>query len=82
MEGRVMLVNENLNKKIKTLTVIEKELRNRVKLMKNATINIKIALHNGDTQALGVVTDRYTARLDEMERMLATMDKILSEIKE
>ena len=68
--------------RIKTLKVIETELNSRVKRMKTSTINIKIALSNGDTKALGVVADEYTKRLDEMDRMVLTMDKILFEIND
>ena len=69
------------DKKIKTLIVIEKELTNRVRLMKNATINIKVALYNQDYKALDVIGDNYSKKLDEMQRMLNTMDKILKELE-
>ena len=75
-------MKDNKCKKIKTLSVIEKELKKRVGLMKNSTINIKIALSNTDTKALGVVADDYTKKLNEMNRMLETMEKILEEIEE
>ena len=68
--------------KIQTLRVIETELKRRIKAMKTSTINIKIALSNGDTKALGVVADDYTKRLDEMSRLVLTMDKILFEIND
>lgn len=69
-------------KKIKTLQVIEKELHKRLKRMKTSTINIKIALSNNDTKALGTVADDYTRAIDENMRMLFTMDKLLSELEE
>lgn len=69
------------DKKIKTLIVIEKELTNRVRLMKNATINIKVALYNQDYKALDVIGDNYSKKLDEMTKMLNTMDKILKELE-
>ena len=74
--------DEIFMQKIQTLRVIETELKRRIKAMKTSTINIKIALSNGDTKALGVVTDDYTKRLDEMSRMVLTMDKILFEIND
>lgn len=69
--------DEIFMQKIQTLRVIETELKRRIKAMKTATINIKIALSKGDTKTLGVVADDYTKRLDEMDRMVLTMDKIL-----
>ena len=74
--------DEIFMQKIQTLRVIETELKRRIKAMKTATINIKIALSNGDTKTLGVVADDYTKRLDEMDRMVLTMDKILFEIND
>ena len=74
--------DEIFMQKIQTLRVIETELKRRIKAMKTSTINIKIALSNGDTKALGVVTDDYTKRLDEMSRLVLTMDKILFEIND
>ena len=74
--------DEIFMQKIQTLRVIETELKRRIKAMKTSTINIKIALSNGDTKALGVVADDYTKRLDEMSRMVLTMDKILFEIND
>ena len=71
-----------IEKKIKTLKVIEKELHKRLKRMKTSTINIKIALSNNDTKALGTVADDYTRAIDENMRMLLTMDKILNELEE
>ena len=69
-------------KKIKTLKVIEKELHKRLKRMKTSTINIKIALSNNDTKALGTVADDYTRAIDENMRMLLIMEKILNELEE
>ena len=74
--------DEIFMQKIQTLRVIETELKRRIKAMKTSTINIKIALSNGDTKALGVVADDYTKRLDEMSRLVLTMDKILFEIND
>ena len=74
--------DEIFMQKIQTLRVIETELKRRIKAMKTATINIKIALSNGDTNTLGVVADDYAKRLDELDRMVLTMDKILFEIND
>ena len=68
--------------KLKTLKVIEVELTRRIKSMKTSTINISISLENNDTKSLGVVTKDYTKKLDEMNKMLLTMDKLLSELME
>ena len=68
--------------KVKTLRVIEKELHKRLKRMKTSTINIKVALCNNDTKALGVVADEYTKSINENMRMLETMDKMLNELEE
>lgn len=64
-----------IKKKIQTLKTIETELNRRLKRMKTSTINIKIALSNNDTKALGVVANDYTKSIDENMRMLATMEK-------
>ena len=68
--------------KIKTLKVIETELNSRIKRMKTSTINISISIANNDTKSLGVVAKNYSQKLDEMSRMLKTMDKLLSELME
>lgn len=70
-----------IKKKLQTLKTIETELNRRLKRMKTSTINIKIALSNNDTKALGVVADDYTKSIDENMRMLATMEKILADIE-
>lgn len=49
--------------------------------MKTSTINIKIALSNNDTKALGVVAEDYTKSIDENMRMLAMMEKMLDDIE-
>ena len=66
--------------RIKTLKVIETELNNRIKRMKTSTINISISIANNDTKSLGVVAKDYSQKLDEMSRMLSTMDRLLSEL--
>ena len=71
-----------MKKRIKTLKVIEKELHKRLKRMKTSTINIKIAISNNDTKALGTVADDYTRAIDENMRMLLIMEKILNELEE
>lgn len=70
-----------IKKKIQTLKTIETELNRRLKRMKTSTINIKIALSNNDTKALGVVAEDYTKSIDENMRMLAMMEKILADIE-
>jgi hypothetical protein len=70
-----------IKKKLQTLKTIETELNRRLKRMKTSTINIKIALSNNDTKALGVVADDYTKVIDENMRMLSTMDRILADIE-
>ena len=70
-----------IKKKLQTLKTIETELNRRLKRMKTSTINIKIALSNNDTKALGVVADNYTKSIDENMRMLTTMEKILADIE-
>ena len=71
-----------MKKRIKTLKVIEKELHKRLKRMKTSTINIKIAISNNDTKALGTVADDYTRAIDGNMRMLLIMEKILNELEE
>ena len=71
---------EKDKQRIKTLKVIETELNSRIKRMKTSTINISISIANNDTKSLGVVAKDYSQKLDEMSRMLLTMDKILSEL--
>lgn len=70
-----------IKKKIQTLKTIETELNRRLKRMKTSTINIKIALSNNDTKALGVVAEDYTKSIDENMRMLAMMEKMLDDIE-
>ena len=66
--------------RIKTLKVIETELNSRINRMKTSTINISISIANSDVKSLGVVAKDYSQKLDEMARMLTTMDKLLSEL--
>ena len=70
-----------IKKKLQTLRTIETELSRRLKRMKTSTINIKIALSNNDTEALGTVADDYTKAIDENMRMLLTMENILDDIE-
>ena len=70
-----------IKKKLQTLRTIETELSRRLKRMKTSTINIKIALSNNDTKALGTVADYYTKVIDENLRILLTMEKMLDDIE-
>ena len=70
-----------IKKKLQTLRTIETELSRRLKRMKTSTINIKIALSNNDTKALGIVADDYTKAIDENMRMLLMLEKMLDDVE-
>ena len=66
--------------KLKTIGVIEAELGKRLERIRKNTINIKIAVVNDDTKALGVIADNYNKSIEENLKMLKTLGKILAEI--
>ena len=56
--------------KMKTIGVIETELGKRLERIRKNTINIKIAVVNDDTKALGVIADNYSKSIEENLKML------------
>ena len=49
-----------LNKKLNTISTVCDNLHKRLRMAKNKTINVQIAVANGDSKALGVVAENYT----------------------
>lgn len=66
--------------KLKTISVIETELGKRLERIRKSTINIKIAVVNDDTKALGTISDNYSKSIEENLKMLKTLEKLLVEI--
>ena len=66
--------------KLKTIGVIEAELGKRLERIRKNTINIKIAVVNDDTKALGVIADNYNKSIEENLKMLKTLENLLAEI--
>ena len=51
-------------------------------MAKNKTINVQIAVANGDIKALGLVVENYTRDFEELDRMIKTIEKMVEDIKE
>jgi len=75
------LSKELICKKLDTLNVIEKELEKRLKRMKTSTISLSISIANNDNRALSVVAKDYTRNIDENTKMLASMERMIEDIR-
>ena len=70
------------NKKLNTISTVCDNLHKRLRMAKNKTINVQIAVANGDIKALGVVVENYTKDFEELDRMIKAIEKMVEEIKE
>lgn len=74
--------SDKILQKVHSMQVINKKLHERLKMMRNKTINLKISVSNNCTASLGVIADDYVQDIAEQDRMLKTLDKLANDITE
>ena len=72
---------EILEKKLKTMQVIEKELCQRIKLGKNKTINVGIAVANRSWESMDTIAKSYVQDFQELNRMVETLSKLTKDME-